>query len=90
MATDDEIKQSWKRLGASGKEADAAVQLYRQAEREGRLAGISALEAELSSDAAIQSALDTFGWGRRNKTSLITMRALLREIVRVAREKSAR
>lgn len=88
MATDEEIIQLWGSLPKKTKKADAIIRLYRMAENEGRRAGISALEKELLSDSTVGAALQAFGWGRKNKTSLITMRAVMREALRMAKEKT--
>ncbi len=87
MATDEEIMRLWGRFPKTGKQPEAIIRLYRAAENEGKQAGLLSLESELTSDATIESALKTFGWGRRNRTSLITMRALMREAIRLAKEK---
>ncbi|VVC00933.1 Uncharacterised protein [uncultured archaeon] len=49
---------------------------------------VSTFEAELLSDSTIEAALKGFGWGSRmKKASIITQRAVMREIIRIAKEK---
>ncbi len=87
MASDKEILQLWKNISSKLKSDEAVLQFYRTAEEAGRKESLSSLEKELVADANINSALDTFGLGRRNKTSLITMRAMLKEVLHLAAEK---
>lgn len=86
MATDEEILQSWNSLEKM-KQNEAIIHLYRLAEAAGRKTGISDFEQELFSDPTIEAALKNFGWGSRMKGGLITQRAVLREAVRIARER---
>jgi len=90
MATDEEILQLRASFPAKTKPDEAVIRLYRAAGNAGQQAALSAMEKELLSDATIESALKTFGWGRRNRTSLITMRALMREAFRLAAEKAGK
>ncbi|MFA6048410.1 MAG: hypothetical protein WC792_00490 [Candidatus Micrarchaeia archaeon] len=90
MATDGEIIQLWKSLPEKTRNTEGAIKIYRLAEDAGRNEGISAFEKELSSDATIETALKTFGWGSRFKGSLITLRAVLKEAGRLAREKAGK
>ena len=51
---------------------------------------ISAVEREILSDATIGACMGNFGWGSRakDKRTIITMRAVIRELVRIAAEKA--
>jgi hypothetical protein len=48
------------------------------------------MERELVSDATIEKALHIFGWDRRGKSSVITVRAVMREAARIAAEKASK
>lgn len=92
MATEEEISQLWNSFPKKLKQEEAIVRLYRLAEKEGRQAGMSAMEKELLSDATIEAALQAFGFGRHKRDSvkragIITQRAVLREAIRIAIEK---
>ncbi len=50
-------------------------------------AGISAMEKELLTDATVEASLQPFGWAHKDKRTLITLRAVLREAIRLAKEK---
>ncbi len=88
MATDEEILKLWKNTSGNGKQeqAKAIIEFYRLAEKE----GVERLEKELLSDATIDAALKTFGWGRGDKRSTITTKAVVRETLRLAREKAGK
>ena len=88
MASDEEIIKLWGSLPKGSKQAEIIISLYRAAEKEGRQEAILALEAGLLSDASIEAAMQTFGWGRKDKRSTITMRAVMREAIRLAKEKA--
>ncbi|MDO8633745.1 MAG: hypothetical protein Q7K34_00440 [archaeon] len=83
MATDEEVMQLWNSFSGM-KQPEAIIRLYRLAEDSGKQAGILTLEKELLSDATIEKALQNFGWGRRMKSSTITVRAIIREATRLA------
>ena len=91
MATDEEILRVWGSLPNKMKRDEAVIRLYRAAEEAGemaaRSAGIAAIGKELLSDATLEAAMNSFGWGRRDKRSTITMRAVMREALRIAKEK---
>jgi hypothetical protein len=53
-------------------------------------AGISAMEKELLSDATVEAALQPFGWAHTDKRTLITLRAVLREAIHLAKEKAGK
>ncbi len=88
MATNGEIIKMWNRLAEGAKQDEAIVQFYRAAEAAGRQQAISVIEAELLSDSTIETALSSFGLGRKKKASTITTRAVMREALRIAKEKS--
>jgi len=46
------------------------------------------LEKEMLSNLTLEEALHPFGWGTHSKTSIITMRTILKEILRIAIEKA--
>ena len=91
MATDEEIIQKWKSIAGEKEKAMAIIGFYRAAEDAGKLSGrqaaVSAMENELLSDATLESAIAAFGHGRHDKRSTITMRAVMREALRIAKEK---
>jgi hypothetical protein len=86
MATDEEIMQLYNSLPQK-QQAESIVSFYRLAEIAGKQAAILEMEKELVSDATIESAMKTYGLGRRMKASTITMRALLKEAIYIAKEK---
>ncbi len=88
MATNEEIIKSWNSMPKRMKQDEAIVQFYRTAEAAGRQQAISAVETELLSDSTIETALSSFGLGRKKKASTITTRAVMREAFRIAKEKA--
>ncbi len=88
MTTNGEIMKLWGSLPKSITQDEAIVQFYRAAEAAGRQQAISAVEAELLSDSTIETALSSFGLGRKKKASTITTRAVMREALRIAKEKA--
>jgi hypothetical protein len=88
MATDEEILRLWGTLPKTEKSDEAIIRLYRIAEDAGRQAGLSAMEEELLSDATIKASTEAFRWGKRSKASTITLRAVMREAARIAKEKA--
>ena len=88
MASDEEIIQLWGSFPKKKARSEAIIGLYRMAEDAGKQVGLSALETELLSDATLESAMNSFGWGRRDKRSTITMRAVMREALRIAKDKT--
>ncbi len=90
MATDEEILKLWGGSAKKKEDAQAIVRLYRLAENTGRQEGSSALEKEILTDATIEAAYGLFGFGKRDKRSTITQRAIMREAFRIAREKAGK
>jgi len=89
METDKEFKRLLTRLPKKIQNADL-FGFYLLAKEAGRQQGQDALEQALMSDATIEAAFDTFGWGRRKKVFTITQRNLIREILRIAKERMAK
>jgi len=85
MATEDEITRLWGSFPE--KKAEAIIHLYRLAENDGKQTGISVMEKELLSDATIEAAIRTFGWGSNRKASVIASRALMRAAIDIAKKK---
>jgi hypothetical protein len=46
------------------------------------------MEKELQSEPIAQASMQPFGWGHKDKRSIITLRAILREAARLAGEKA--
>lgn len=86
MATDKEVLQLWNSVLKNKKQDEAIVELYRLAENSGKKAGLLAMEKEMLKDETIEKALNTFGIGRRSKSGVITMRAILRGVTGIALE----
>jgi hypothetical protein len=86
MATDGEIIRMWGGF-SNMEQKEAAVQLYRHAEKAGGKDAIAAIEKELLSDATIEAAAKTFGLGRKSKAGTITLRAIFGEAIHIAKEK---
>lgn len=88
MATDNEILELWNSFSKGEENSSfAAIRFYRLAEKEGKQAGVLALEKELLSDETILAAMHVFGWERQKKSSLITLRAIQRETIKLAMAK---
>lgn len=88
MTSNDEIVKMWEDFpGGKGRE-EAVISLYRLAESSGRLDGILAMEKELLSDATLEAAMQTFGWGRQKRASIVTLRAILKEAANIAMDKA--
>jgi hypothetical protein len=84
MATDTEILDLWNNPPIRMKKEEAIISFYHQARKAGAQEGMLALEQELLTDATIETALKTFGWGRGRKESLIATRAVLRGAIQIA------
>ena len=90
MATDEEILRLWATLSKTGKSDESIIRFYRLAEYAGRQAGLSAMEKELLTDATLEASTEAFRWGKRSKASTITLRAVMREAARIAKEKAGK
>ena len=50
------------------------------------IAAIGRMEKELTSDATLEASLKSFGWGK-SRLSIITLRNVMKEAARLAKEK---
>ena len=57
------------------------------AEKRAKEEAFSALERELLSEATLQVAMKSFGWGQ-NKLSIITLKAVMRSALEIAMKKA--
>ncbi len=87
METDEEILKFWKSFPKKANCGEVA-EFYRAAKLAGKKELLGDLEKELASDETIESAMQLFGWGRKSKASTITLRAIVRELLRIARQKT--
>jgi len=88
MATEKEIKQAWERLPKGISQPDAIVRFYRMAENAGEKECLSGMEKKMLSDSTLKAALQTFGWATRSKLGVITLKAVIREVLLIATEKA--
>lgn len=86
MATDGEILEKWEGISKVGKQSDSIIQLYRMAEKD----AVAAMEKEMQSEATIEEAIRTFGWGRKSRASIITVKALMNEAMHIAKGKAGK
>ena len=86
MATDGDIIQLWNSFPNKG-QPEAIVRLYRLGEN----MGIAAMEKELLSDSTIEAATKAFfGMRKHSKAGIITLRAIMREAIYLAKEKAGK
>ena len=87
MATDKEILKLWKNMPKNLSQDEMAVRIYREAEKTGTEEGLAAMEKKLLSDSNIEASAQMLGLGRKMKAGTITLRAIIREDIRLAIEK---